>query len=326
MGVIMRTKIIAVLVLACIVGLATSACKARKGNVGSTTNPVRFYFMPLKEEAVFKANAPVIKNYLEQKTGLAVTTVPAPDFLTIIKAFNNQQADVAFMNTLGYLMAHDWAKTEAPLKTLYGDIYTSYRGEFITRVDRGIGKLEDLTGKTIAFADPFSASGYLYALKLLNDKGIKPAKTIFAGGHKKAVEMVYKGEVDAAATYHSQPSGSGVGGDARTELIRQYPDVIAQVKIITLTDEIPNGPVALRHDLSPEIKSKLIDALLEFANTAEGRTVLSNLYNMTGLTKAGENDYNQVRDVIKKLGKSVEEVVPGGLTFYEQTIMPMMRD
>jgi len=322
----MLTKRIAMFGLASIIAMSFIACQARKGNPGSPSNPVRFYFMPLKGEAVFSANAPIIKNYLERKTGLSVNVISAPDFLTIIKAFNNKQADIAFLNTLGYLMARDWSHAQAPLKTVYGDIYNSYKGEIIVRVDKNINSPADLSQKTIAFADPFSASGYLYALKLLNDKGIKPAKTVFAGGHKKAVEMVYKGEVDAAATYYSQPAGAGGGRDARAEVLGQYPDIFAQVKIIALTDEIPNGPVAVSQYLPQDIKSKLVASLLEFANTAEGRGTLGNLYNVTGLTKAGDADYNGVQELIKKLGKSVEEVVPGGVTFYEKTIMPMMRD
>ena len=320
----MRTKFIALICAIAVFATFGVSCQRRSGPAGSKTNPVRFFFMPLKGEEAFKKNAPVIKKYLEEKTGLSIEPVNSPDFITIIKAFGNNQADIAFMNTLGYLMARDWAKADAALVVIYSDIYKSYRGEILAQVGGKINSLLDLNGKTIAFADAFSAGGYLYALKLLQDNNVKPAKVVFAKGHKDAVEMLYNGKVDAAATYHSRPSVNGIDQDARAELLKEHPDVFTKLKIISLTDEIPNGPVALRYDLPVQTKVQLVDALQVFGQTIEGRKVLNDLYNVTGFARADDADYNSVQAVIKKLGKSVEEVVPGGITFYRTNINPML--
>lgn len=320
----MRTRTIAFI---CAVAIACSfglSCQKRSGPAGTKENPVRLFFMPLKGDDVFKKNAPVIKSYLEQKTGLAVETVNAPDFITIINAFGNKQADAAFINTLGYLMARDWAKTEAALVSIYGDIYKTYKGEVLARVGGNVNSIADLNGKTVAFADPFSASGYLYPLKLLHDSNVKPAKTIFAKGHKEAVEMLYKGEVDAVATYHSRPSAEGSERDARAELSKAHPDIFAKLKIIALTDDIPNGPVAVSAALPVQTKVKIVDALLAFSQTVEGRQTLGELYNITGLAPTNDAEYDGVGAVIKQLGKTVEEVVPGGVTFYKTKISPLL--
>lgn len=320
----MRLKkvVIAAVVLALAGGL--SSCARRSGSPGSKENPIRFFFMPLKGEAAFQQNAPIIQKFIEETTGLSVKPVSAPDFVTITKAFGNNMADVAFMNTLGYLMARDWAKAEAHLLALYGDVYRTYRGEIVARADGPVGAPSDLTGKTVALSDPFSASGYLYALKFFRDHGIQPAKTLFASGHRKAVEMVYEGKADAAATYHTQPGSGGQERDARAEIAADHPDVFAKVRIVALTDEIPNGPVALRHTLPADIKAKIVGALIEFARTPEGRATLMNLYNMTGLTLASDADYDGVQRVLRELGKTVGEVVPGGVTFYQTQIDPLL--
>jgi phosphonate transport system substrate-binding protein len=319
-GGIMKVKIVVCLSLILLMAAPLSSCKKRKGELGSEDNPVSLYFMPLKGEKVFAENAPVIQKYIEQKTGLHIKPVAAPSFLSIIKAFENNKADAAFMNTLGFLMARDWAKTQAHIISIYGDIYKSYRGEILVTVQSGINSIEDLNDKTIAFADPFSASGYLYPLKLLNENKIKPKKTVFAGGHPKAVKMVYEGKVDAACTYHTKPSEEGTERDARAELLKEYPDVFVKLKILALTDEIPNGPVAFRGNLPVEIKAKLISSLLNFAQTVNGRKVLKNLYNMTGLAPTTDKTYDPVQKVIKDLGKTVEEVVPGGVTYYNMKL------
>ena len=316
-----------ILVAVAVLALASCyACGGRKGEPGTEANPIRFFFMPLKGEESFKKSAPLFEKFLEKSTGLSVDTVLAPDFVTIVKAFGNRQADVAFMNTLGYLMARDWAKAEAHLLQLYGDVYRTYRGEFIARVDGPISSPTDMAGKTIAFGDPFSASGYLYPLKFLRDRNIKPASTTFAGSHKEAVKMVYDGKVDVAATYHTRPSAGGQERDARAEIMAEHPDVISKIRIVALTDEIPNGPVALRKDLSSDTKAKIVGALIEFARTPEGRQALLDLYNVTGLTLASDSDYDPVQKVITSLGKSVDEVVPGGVTFYMQKISPLLEN
>lgn len=306
---------IAIIVALCFILLGS--CGKNKAPKGSAENPVRFYFMPLKGEDVFNKYSPKLEQFIEANAGLAVEMVYTPDFITIVEAFGNKRCDAAFTNTLGYLMAHDWAKAEAYLKTLYGDVYDTYRGEILVKADSGIADVKELEGKTVAFADPFSAGGYLYALKLLNDKGVKPKKVVFAGGHSKAVEMLYKGEVDAAATYHERPTLSGEDRDARTELLKKYPDIIAKIKILALTDEIPTGPIALAEKLPSDVKTRLAGAVLGFARSPEGREALYNLYNVTGLAVASDSDYDGVRKTLKDLGKSVEEVVPGGVTFYK---------
>lgn len=322
----MRTKIIALLCAAALLIGFQISCHKRSGPTGTKTNPIRFFFMPLKGDEVFKKDAPIIKKYLEEKTGLAIEPVNSPDFVTIVKAFGNGQADIAFMNTLGYLMARDWAKSEAALVSVYNDVYRTYRGEIVAQVGGKINSLADLNGKTVVFADPFSASGYLYALKLFADNNIKPAKTMFAKGHREALEMVYKGQADAAATYHSRPSAEGIEQDARIELSKVHPDVFAKLKVVALTDEIPNGPVALRYDLPVQTKVRLTEALKEFAQTMEGRQTLNDLYNITGFAPAMDSAYDSVGEVIKKLGKSVEEVVPGGITFYRTKISPLLEN
>jgi phosphonate transport system substrate-binding protein len=311
----MKKIIISVAVIASLV-LALGACSRRTGEIGTVENPIIFYYMPFRGEHTFAEYAPEIEKYIEEHAGLEVESRHASDFITIVEAFGKKKADVAFMNTLGYLMAYDWAKAEAFLQQLYGDVYRSYRGEILVRTDSEIDNIADLQGKTIAFADPFSAGGYLYPLKLLHEKNVKPAKTVFAGGHLKAVEMLYKGEVDAAATYHTKPTAAGLERDSRVELLEKYPDIISKIKIVALTDEIPNGPIAFSKDLPEAVKTKLAGAILGFARTPKGREALMNLYNITGLTVGNNEEYDGVRKVLKDLGTSIDEVVPGGISFY----------
>ena len=300
--------------------LSAPSCKSKP--LGTADNPIKLWFMPQRDQAVFEANAPVIKSYLEKKTGFAIETKLAPSYIDIVKALGQKKADIAFMNSLGYLLANDWAGARAVLQYVYGDVYKDYRGEFIARVGAGIDTPADLDGKTLAFTDPYSASGYLYALKYLKDHDIKPSKTLFTGSHLKAAEMVYKGEVDAAAIYHEGSSSGRSAKDARTQLEAKYPDILSMVKVIALTDEIPNGPEAVRKKLTDEMVGKLTAALSDFARTPKGRKTLLSLYGMTGLTPVTDASYDSVRKVIQELGKTVQDTVPGGAPYYRTYMEP----
>jgi phosphonate transport system substrate-binding protein len=306
--------------LAFTVIVSAGACKSRKGPIGSEKNPLQLWFMPLKDESVYQKHAPAIEKYLESKTGLQVETKLADSFIDIVKAMGKKKADAAFMNTLGYLLAHDWAGVDAKLQYLYGDVYTTYRGEIITKVGNGINKPADLNGRSFAFTDPYSAAGYLYALKYLKDNKIKPSLIMYSGGHIKAVEMVYSGAVDAAATYHEYPGAGGEAKDARIELSEKYPDILGVVKILSLTSEIPDGPIATRKGLPTEISDKIMGALKEYAETPEGRTALMELYNVTGLTEVDNSAYDGVRKVVKQMGKEIQEMVKGGVPYYRTSI------
>ncbi len=314
-------RMLALFMCAFMVGSIFISCSKRSGKVGSKDNPIRFYFMPLKGEKVYKKNALMIEQYLENKTGLAIETVAAPTFVSIIKDFGSKKADFAFMNTLGYLLARDWADVRAALMYVYGDVYRSYRGEILVRTDSGIKKPSDLTGKKIAFVTPYSAGGYLYPLKYLSDHKIKPGKEYFAGSHRNAVEAVYSGKAAAAATYHARPFHGDKKGGARADLIKKHPDILSMLKIIALTNKIPNGPVAVRNDIPEDIKKKMTAALVEFSNTPNGRKTLMNLYNITGLTPAKDSDYDGVQSVVKEMGKQVQDMVPGGAPYYKTAIV-----
>ena len=178
----MRARFLVFAALVLVLSTALS-CTWRRGEIGSEKNPIRFLFMPLKGEEAFQAATPILEKFIEERTGLKVEATHVPDFISIVKALGQRKADIAFMNTLGYLLAHDWAKAEAHLRYIYGDVYTSYRGELLARAGSGMDSVKDLEGKAIAFVGPYSTGGYLYPMTLLLDNGVKPGRIVFAGGH-----------------------------------------------------------------------------------------------------------------------------------------------
>jgi phosphonate transport system substrate-binding protein len=278
--------------------------------LGTAKNPIRIMLTPSTDAQAIIQNGEVLAKFISERTGLAIRVDVPNYYITVVEAFGTERADVAIMNTFSYLLAHSKYGASASLTVArrYGEL--TYRGEFVVHVDSDIDSLPQLQGKTIAYVDPSSTSGYIYPKELLRQRNIKPREEMFANGHSQAVLKVYQGDVDAAAVFYSAPDTvTGEQLDARCKIAPQHPDVYDKVKIIALTEPIPNDPVVFRKGLPSPIKSAIIDALLEFQKTPEGKASLMTIASVEGFVKATDADYQAVRELVSRYGIDVEEAV-----------------
>jgi len=277
---------------------------------------IRMYFVPSGEADTVLASGDKIAAMLEERTGYEFETAVPTSYAAVIEALCTGKADVAWLATFAYVLANEKCGVEAKLTTVrYGS--STYTAEIIAqsdavRAERGldpINSLDDLNGKTFAFTDPLSTSGYLFARAMLEDAGVELAESLFAGGHPQAVLAVYNGDVDAGACYWSPIRPDGSIGDARRTARESYPDVAEKVKIVQLSAPIPNDTVSFRADLPEDVKDKLIAAILAMTKTDEGVEVLGELYNITGLVPASDADYDVVRKMGDLLGFDFEKAL-----------------
>lgn len=273
-------------------------CMSRKDPLGSAENPIKMHFVPSVEAKVLQDQSKRFKEYLEKMTPYKYAITIPQSYITVVEAFGTKRADISALNSFGYVLAHERYGAEARLTVLrHGSAY--YQAQFVAHADGDIKKLEDLNGKRIAFVDPASMSGYLLPLKTLQDKGIKPKESVFAMKHDSVVSMIYQKQVDAGATFYSPPV-DGVMDDARRLVLRQYPDVEQKIKIIGLTEEIPNDPIVFRKDMPEEVKKNIIEALLKFIKTPEGKEAFKAIYGVTDLKPSTDADYKIVREMLNK--------------------------
>jgi phosphonate transport system substrate-binding protein len=294
------------------VALLTSACTRKTAELGTADNPIKLHFVPSVDAKVIEDNSKKFKEYLEKNTPYKYEITIPQSFIAVVEAFGTKRADVAAINTFGYILAHDKYGVEARMTVIRHGLPT-YQSQFIVRADSNIKKIEDLNGKKIAFVEPASASGYLLPLKTLKEKGIKPKETVFAGKHDNVVSMVYQGQVDAGATFYSPPtkneSGVEVIDDARRLVLVQYPDVEKKVVILSLSEPILNDPIIFRKEMPEEMKNKIIDSMLAFVATPEGKEAFLAIYGVTEIKKATDADYDSVRAMLKAAGASAEDLV-----------------
>jgi phosphonate transport system substrate-binding protein len=283
-----------------------SACTIDKGELGSEKNPVKLFFVPSVDAKVIETNSKVIEAWLEANTPYKFETAIPASFIAVVEAFGSKRADVAAINTFGYILANEKYGVEARLTAIRHGSAT-YQAQFIAKEGGPIKTLADFAGKKVAFVDPASTTGFLLPKKVLNDKGIKPGQEVFAMKHDSVVSMIYQGQVDGGATFYSPPA-EGEIQDARRLVKTQYPDVEKKIKIVELSENVPNDPIVFRKDMPEEMKKAITEAFVKFIQTPEGLTAFKNIYSYTDLKPATDADYDPVRAMLKSLGKSAEEL------------------
>jgi phosphonate transport system substrate-binding protein len=245
---------------------------------------------------LFKASE-VFAAELGKKVGVSIKVYMPTDYLGVVEALRNRTADMAFVHPAGYVFSNREAKAQiVAVDVWHGK--TSYTSRIFVRKDSGIKTLEELRGKTIAFVDPGSTSGYVYPMMHLMKKGLvkgRDPKTffkeaMFAGTHEAALLALLNGSVDAVASFDLAPD--------------QYLKEKARIEKLTYvaeTDPIPEAGMCVREGLDPALVRKITDALMAF-NAPEYRPVLKDFYGIDGFAPAKDSDYDPVREAIDLLG------------------------
>lgn len=270
--------------------------------------PVKMYFVPSIEAGKVMSHGRKLGDHLTEKLGVRVEIEVAPSYAAVIEGLGSAKVDVAWMPTYAYIIAHDKYKADVALMCVRRG-QKAYRGMFVVRADSGIEKLEDLEGKTIAYTDAASTSGYIYPSAMLAAKGIQLKRHTFSGGHDKSMLMVYQGTTDAGCAYWSPAADDGQIKDARKDLLDTYPDAKDVLKTIAFTEWIPNDNLSFRADFPADLRQRIVDEILEWVKTEEGAKEVAALSDVTGFEPATDADYDVVRELIAQSGQAPDEVL-----------------
>lgn len=204
-------------------------------------------------------------------------------------------------------------QTEEPVQ----DLDTTYRGCVMARTDSGIRRLSDLEGRSFAFSDETSTSGHIFPRMLLDRNKVNLGRIYFAGGHPNVVQAVWDGKAMAGSTFYSPP---GIKqreeklyvGDARYIIMRRFQtdqereDFLKTVRILALTDPIPNDLCAARKGLSEAIWKRFVDSFERYLKTPEGAEVFNELLTAVGVAEIDDSAFDGFRKALESSGLSAE--------------------
>jgi phosphonate transport system substrate-binding protein len=183
----------------------------------------------------------------------------------VIQALAAGQIEFAFLGSSAYAAAYTATDGNViPLLTTQNKSgRTGYFSTIVTRCDSGTASIEDLAGKTLAFADPDSTSGYAVPYYNLVQEGYEPttyfAAIPFSGSHEAGVAGVANGTFDAAATYEDTELNGIYQNMEKKGMIDA--DVVCK---IWTSPEITSGPLTARADLPEGLITAMTDAVEAF--------------------------------------------------------------
>ena len=262
----------------------------------STAQRLVLAFIPQENPEKLLGDVAVISAYLSERLGVPVTGYVTQDQAAAVEALRAGEADISFMGALPYVLA----RAQIGAEVILGEVYRGrpvYTGRIFVRKDSGITTLEQLRGKSIAFADPLSESGYLYPLEVFVAQGLlqrdaDPASffgtVYFAGGYQQAVQAVANGFVDAAAASQF------------AELLLA-PEQFAAVEWIAESALIPSHAVIARKGVEPQLRAAFRDAMLAL-NEPENRHLLAHVYGPDGYVAVDHSAYRGVEEVARAYG------------------------
>jgi phosphonate transport system substrate-binding protein len=299
----MKKVVATVSLLVLLGGFAFGAAQQEEAELGTDQNPIIWSFVPSGETQEIVAGGEDVADMIFEETGLVVEVSVATEYAGVIEALSTDppSAHMASLATFSYVLAADRGVADAALVAVrFGS--ATYNGQIITRADSDVNEIADLDDKTFARPDPLSTSGWIIPMLTMRANGITPEEDldeiVDAGGHPAVVAAVYNGDVDAGATYV----------DARGEIEEDNPDVMEEVRVIAVSEDIPNDGVQFHPSVPEEMRESIVNALLEIAGTEEGQEALSQAYSWSGLERRGDSFYDPFRQVLQASGLSVEDL------------------
>jgi phosphonate transport system substrate-binding protein len=199
---------------------------------------------------------------LGEVLGVPIELYPASDYAGVMQGLVAGQLDAASLGASGYagIYLQDADAVEPVFVSLESDGSDGYFAMMYARAGSGITSLEDMEGKSLAFADPNSTSGYLVPKAQLEMAGIEIesyfSSTGFGGGHEQAVIAVLNEQYDAGVTWTSglgEKSEGFTRGNLRTMVNNGLLDM-DDLEIIWTSEIIPNGPWVIRQSLPEQAK------------------------------------------------------------------------
>jgi len=216
---------------------------------GTAADGLHLVLTPSQKPTDLLATGEEFGKVLGGLVGMPVRVTVASDYAAVIEALRNRTADLAFVHPGGYVLASREAKAMIVARNLWHG-KSSFTSRIYVRKNSGVAALEDLRGKTIAFIDPASSSGYIYPMVLLIERGLvknRDPKTffrevVFAGSHDASMRALLNGHVDALASF-----------DMAREQYLTDPAERERIVYVAETPPIPEAGIAARSGLDPAV-------------------------------------------------------------------------
>ncbi len=312
--------------------------------LGSPEYPIKVLFVPSVDIDFMISSGDLIAQALSDATGYIFEVSISTSYAATIEEMCASPNDtIGFIPAIGYVLANQLCGVQPGLAAERFGWNVYWTGFFVAR-DSEYQSLEDLAGATWAYPDAGSTSGFLYPSSIFADMGLEVGETIEAGGHPQSVLAVYNGQVDVATAFFIPPllpegtwamtddpdipedvvdscapneEGRLLCGDyrvldARSAVSGDAPDIVQQVRILTLSKEIPNDTMSFSPGFPDNLKQEILDAVTDFVsldNPACADSLCNEkFYNWTAVGPIADENFDGVRILVAQQGITLESL------------------
>jgi phosphonate transport system substrate-binding protein len=221
---------------------------------------VGFSSVSVENQAATEARFKDLAGAFKERFGVEMRIYTASDYAGTVQALTSGQIHMAQMGGSAYGSA--WIDSSGQVEPLVAnkelDGQLGYHSILIVKSDSPYKKLDDLKGRTLAWADANSTSGYLIPLVSLRADGIEPdkffGKTLFSGGHEQSVLGVINGQFDSAFTWSSKGHNAG----QIAAMLKRGVLKLDQFRVIWESPLIPNPLVVVRKDMPADMRKDML--------------------------------------------------------------------
>lgn len=291
--------------------------------LGSESNPIIFAVVSETSDPKAGTAADEVVLRLKQITAFNIKARVYTTYSALMADLQSGRAHILFLPPVTYLLARQQNLAQVALMTNHFGVY-QYGAQFLANVSSKFTlyfdparnqntanpatALKQLTGKRPCWVDPQSPSGYIQALGVLNENGIKVNDGAFLMSHSGVVRALYiTGICDFGVTFATT-------GDPRTSsaVTADLTDVMNRVVILWQTDAIiPNLNISLWSGMAPAMREDLIFALQDVAKTEKGRANLTaaNAYEILDVKVVNDSFYDAFAASLKNAKIPLESLI-----------------
>ena len=256
---------------------------------GKDPSKLRVALLPDENAATLIQNAQPLKAYLEKKLGKDIELVVTTDYSSMIEAMRFGRIEIAYFGPFSYVLAKSKTPEIEPFAVGIEKGSPTYNSIIIAHAGGPVTSIPDIKGKPFGFGDQASTSSHLIPRAYLLKNGLDGAKDyqpVHLGAHDAVARAVQSGQVPAGAL-----------SKAIYEVLVQRKIIEpGKIKVLAVTEPIPNYPMVFQGSLAPALKEKIRHAFLELKDPA----VLKS-FRVEGFAETNDKAYDVLRDTAKIL-------------------------
>lgn len=232
--------------------------------------------------------------------GRSIRGVLAKSYQALATALERDQVQYAWMSPALVVLTEEQIKLR-PLLSAIRNERVDYCSALFVDATTTFDVLLELEGKTVAWVDPTSASGYLCPRLQLLAHGIEPERffgeELFVSSHAEVVRTVFSGRAQLGATYAERPA-SFDAPIKRAGFIDVAPD--REARVLEWTPAIPNDVIA-GHGLISSAEHRIVsNAILTLAERDDGRRLLYNAFHAQNFMTTPKDALAPLRDLVRR--------------------------